>query len=323
MGKLAVIALGGNALLRGDQIGTIEEQEANATETFENLVYLFKEGYNVIFAHGNGPQVGNILMRNDAGEQLYNIPQMPLDICVADSQGGIGFMLERCLLNVLRKHNIKRNIITLVTQVVVDKNDEAFNNPTKRVGKIYSKEEADKLAADKGWIFKEEVKADGGWRRVVPSPKPLDFFNSETVEQMAREGNIVITVGGGGVPVYIDEKDNIRPLDAVIDKDLAAAMVAKKVKADEYYILTDVPFVYLNYKQENEKKLEFLNYEDTQKYLKQGVFAEGSMAPKIKACLDFVKEGGEKAVITEAKKLEDKSYGTKITMEYDKNDINN
>jgi len=323
MGKLAVIALGGNALLRGDQIGTIEEQEANATETFENLVYLFKEGYNVIFAHGNGPQVGNILMRNDAGEQLYNIPQMPLDICVADSQGGIGFMLERCLLNVLRKHNIKRNIITLVTQVVVDKNDEAFNNPTKRVGKIYSKEEADKLAADKGWIFKEEVKADGGWRRVVPSPKPLDFFNSKTVEQMAREGNIVITVGGGGVPVYIDEKDNIRPLDAVIDKDLAAAMVAKKVKADEYYILTDVPFVYLNYKQENEKKLEFLNYEDTQKYLKQGVFAEGSMAPKIKACLDFVKEGGEKAVITEAKKLEDKSYGTKITMEYDKNDINN
>ena len=321
MGKLAVIALGGNALLRGDQVGTIEEQEANATETFENLVYLFKEGYNVIFAHGNGPQVGNILMRNDAGEQLYGIPQMPLDICVADSQGGIGFMLERCLLNVLRKHNIKRNIITLVTQVVVDKNDEAFNNPTKRVGKIYSKEDADKLAAEKGWIFKEEVKANGGWRRVVPSPKPLDFFNSKTVEQMAREGNIVITVGGGGVPVYIDENDNIRPLDAVIDKDLAAAMVAKKVKADEYYILTDVPFVYLNYKQENEKKLEFLNYNDTQKYLEQGVFGEGSMAPKIKACLDFVKAGGEKAVITEAKKLEDKSYGTKITMEYDDSDV--
>jgi carbamate kinase len=138
---------------------------------------------------------------------------------------------------------------------------------------------------------------------------------------MAREGNIVITVGGGGVPVYIDKNDNIRPLDAVIDKDLAAAMVAKKVKADEYYILTDVPFVYLNYKQENEKKLEFLNYNDTQKYLEQGVFAEGSMAPKIKACLDFVKAGGEKAVITEAKKLEDKNYGTKITMKYDKNDI--
>jgi len=321
MNKLAVIALGGNALLRGDQIGTIEEQEANATETFENLVYLFKEGYNVIFAHGNGPQVGNILLRNDAGEQIYNLPQMPLDICVADSQGGIGFMLERCLLNVLRKHKINRNIITLVTQVMVDKDDPAFKNPTKRVGKICTKEEADKLSKEKGWFFKEEVKTNGGWRRVVPSPQPLDFFNAETVEQMAREGNIVITVGGGGVPVYIDEENRIRPLDAVIDKDLAAAMVAKKVKAEEYYILTDVPFVYLNYKQENEKILEFLDYKDTQNYLDQGVFGEGSMAPKIKACLDFLKNGGQKTVITESKKLQDKSYGTKITMEYDANDI--
>jgi carbamate kinase len=138
---------------------------------------------------------------------------------------------------------------------------------------------------------------------------------------MAREGNIVITVGGGGVPVYIDENDNVRPLDAVIDKDLAAAMVAKKVKADDYYILTDVPFVYLNYKKENEKVLEFLSYADAKKYLDQGVFGEGSMAPKINACLDFIKNGGEKAVITESKKLEDKSYGTKISMEYDQNDL--
>jgi carbamate kinase len=321
MNKLAVIALGGNALLRGDQMGTIEEQEENATETFENLVYLFKEGYSVIFAHGNGPQVGNILMRNDAGEQLYGIPQMPLDICVADSQGGIGFMLERCMLNVLRKHNIKRNIITLVTQVVVDKSDPAFQNPTKRIGKIYNKSEADKLAAEKGWIFKEEVKIKDGWRRVVPSPKPLDFFNSETVEKMAREGNIVITVGGGGVPVYIDEDNHVRPLDAVIDKDLAAAMVAKKVKADEYYILTDVPFVYANYKKENEKVLEFLDYADTKKYLAEGMFSEGSMAPKIKACLDFIENGGSKAIITESKKLQDKSYGTKITMNYDEADL--
>ncbi len=321
MNKLAVIALGGNALLRGDQVGTIEEQEDNATETFENLVYLLKEGYNLIFAHGNGPQVGNILMRNDAGEQLYKIPQMPLDICVADSQGGIGFMLERCLLNVLRKHGIKRNIITLVTQVMVDKNDPAFQNPTKRIGKIYQKDEADRLAQAHGWVFKEEVKVAGGWRRVVPSPKPLDFFNSETVEQMARLGNIVITVGGGGVPVYIDEENRVRPLDAVIDKDLAAAMVAKKVGADEFYILTDVPFVYANYKKPDEKVLEFLNYADTVKYLENGTFGEGSMAPKIKACLDFIENGGSKAVITESKKLQDKSFGTKITMEYDEADL--
>ncbi|MBI9065747.1 MAG: carbamate kinase [Salinivirgaceae bacterium] len=317
MNKLAVIALGGNALLRGDQKGTIEEQEANATATFENLLYLFKEDYNLIFAHGNGPQVGNILMRNDAGEQLYGIPQMPLDIDVADSQGGIGYMLERCLLNVLRKHGIKRNIITLVTQVVVDKNDPAFKNPVKRVGKIYNKEEADKLTADKGWEFKEEVKTDGGYRRVVPSPKPLDFFNADTVEKMAREGNIVFTVGGGGVPVYIDEENRVRPSEAVIDKDLAAAMVANKVKADEYYILTDVPYVYINYKQDNEQKLEFLNHADTTKHLENGMFSEGSMAPKIRACLDFLEKGGKKTVITQADKLSDKTYGTKITMEYE------
>lgn len=316
MTKLAVIALGGNALIRKKQKGTIEEQEANATETFENLIYLLKEGYNLIFAHGNGPQVGNILLRNDAGEELYNLPKMPLDICVADSQGGIGFMLERCLLNVMRKHNIKRNIVTLVTQVVVDKNDKAFNNPTKRIGKIYNKAEADALAKEKGWVFKEEIKVQDGWRRVVPSPQPLDFFNSDTVEKMAREGNIVITVGGGGVPVYIDDDSNVRPIDAVIDKDLAASMVANKVKADDYYILTDVPFVYLNYKKENEKKLEFLSLDDTKKYLQNGMFSEGSMAPKIRACIEFIEKGGTKAIITESKKLEDKSYGTKITKNY-------
>lgn len=322
MNKLAVIALGGNALIRGNQIGTIEEQEANATETFENLVYLIKDGFNLVFAHGNGPQVGNILLRNDAGEQVYNLPQMPLDICVADSQGGIGFMLERCLLNVMRKHNIDRNIVTLVTQVVVDKNDPAFNNPKKRIGKIYQKEEADILAKEKGWVFKEEIKVEGGWRRVVPSPKPIDFFNSDTVEKMVREGNIVITVGGGGVPVYIDEENQIRPIDAVIDKDLAAAMVADKIKADDYYILTDVPFVYTNYKKENEAKLEFLDLVDTKKHLDSDMFGEGSMAPKIRACVEFLENGGKKAVITESKKLQDKSYGTKITPSYDQDDLN-
>lgn len=321
MNKLAVIALGGNALIRGNQKGTIEEQEANATETFENLVYLIKEGYNLVFAHGNGPQVGNILLRNDAGEQLYDLPQMPLDICVADSQGGIGFMLERCLLNVMRKHGIERNIITLVTQVVVDKNDPAFDNPTKRVGKIYKTAEAEKLMKEKGWVLKETEKVKDGWRRVVPSPKPIDFFNSDTVEKMVREGNIVITVGGGGVPVYIDEENRVRPIDAVIDKDLAAAMVASKIKADDYYILTDVPFVYANYNKENQEKLEFLNIADTKKHLDNNVFGEGTMAPKIRACVDFIENGGKKAIITESKKLQDKSYGTKITPEYDEEDL--
>ncbi len=317
MNKLAVIALGGNALLRGTQVGTIEEQEQNTYDTLKNVVYLLKEGYNIIITHGNGPQVGNILMRNDAGEQMYQIAQMPIDICVADSQGGIGYMIERILRNVLIEEGIKRNVVTLVTQVVVDKNDPAFKNPTKRVGKIYTKEDADKLAADKGWIFKEEVKAHGGWRRVVPSPKPIDFMNADAVETLARAGNIVITVGGGGVPVYIDEKNHVRPAEAVIDKDLASAMVGRIVNADEFYILTDVSFVYINYKKENEQKLEFLDYADATKYLNMGMFGEGSMAPKIKACLNFVEGGGKMAVITEATLLPDTNYGTKITMKYE------
>ncbi len=317
MNKLAVLALGGNALLRGDQIGTIDEQEQNTFDTLENLVYLIKEGYDIVIGHGNGPQVGNILMRNDAGEQMYNIPQMPLDICVADSQGGIGYMIERMLRNVMKKHNIDKNIVTLVTCVVVDKNDPAFKDPQKRVGKIYSKEQADKLTSDKGWEFKEEVKADGGWRRVVPSPKPISIMNEKVVESLARQGNIVITVGGGGVPVYIDKKNDVRPVEAVIDKDFASSLLAARINADEFYILTDVPYVYINYKKENEQKMEFLNKADTDKYLAEGQFAQGSMAPKIKACLQFIEQGGKKSVITEATKLEDRSYGTKITMEYE------
>ncbi len=317
MNKLAVVALGGNALLRGDQIGTIDEQEQNTFDTLENLVYLIKDGYDIVIGHGNGPQVGNILMRNDAGEHMYNIPQMPLDICVADSQGGIGYMIERMLRNVLKKHNIDKEVVTLVTCVVVDKNDPAFKDPQKRVGKIYTREEADKLIADKGWIFKEEVKAHGGFRRVVPSPKPISIMNEKVVETLARQGNIVITVGGGGVPVYLDEKNDIRPSEAVIDKDLASSLLAARIHADEFYILTDVPYVYINYKKPNEEIKEFLNKADVDKYMAEGQFAQGSMAPKIKACLQFVEQGGKKSVITEATKLEDKKYGTKITLEYE------
>ncbi len=317
MNKLAVVALGGNALLRGNQAGTIEEQEKNATDTLENLVYLIKEGYDIVIGHGNGPQVGNILMRNDAGEQVYGIPQMPLDVCVADSQGGIGYMIERMLRNVLRKHGIDKEVITLVTPVVVDKDDPAFKDPQKRVGKIYDKEQADKLAKEKGWVFKEEVKAHGGWRRVVPSPKPNKIMNESVVEELVRKGHIVIAAGGGGVPVYMDEKGDVRPSEAVIDKDLASSLLAARIKADEFYILTDVPYVYINYKQADEKKLEFIDKADTEKYLKEGMFAEGSMAPKIRACLQFVEQGGHKSVITEATKLEDRSFGTKITMNYE------
>lgn len=315
--KLAVVALGGNALLRGDQIGTIDEQEQNTTDTLENLVFLIKEGYDLVITHGNGPQVGNILMRNDAGEQMYDIAQMPIDICVADSQGGIGYMIERMFRNVLNRHGIDKNVICLVSQVLVDINDNAFSDPQKRVSKIYTKDQSEELSAKKGWIFREEVKNQGGYRRVVPSPVPIGIMNVSIIRDLVRKGNIVIAAGGGGIPVYIDEKNDVRPAEAVIDKDLASSLLANQIGADEFYILTDVPYIYINYKKPDQRIMEFLNYNDTIKYLNEGQFAKGSMAPKIQACLNFIKQGGKKSVITEAFKLADKKFGSKITMEYE------
>lgn len=315
--KLAVVALGGNAILRGDQKGTVEEQNQNIWETLENLIYLVHDGYNLVITHGNGPQVGNILMSDDAGVRMYGLSPMTLDMCVAYSQGQIGYMIERNLRNILKKHGLSRHVVSMISQVVVDRQDPALKNPTKRVGKIYTREEADCLAAEHGWVFKEEVKVEGGWRRVVPSPLPIDFKNAALVERMARAGSIVITGGGGGIPVYIDEEGMLQSIEGVIDKDLASAMIASRIKADELYILTDVPYIYKDYRKPTQEILEFLDYADTVKYLEAGIFGEGSMAPKIRACLSFVEKGGQKAVITEATKLEDRHYGSKITMHYD------
>lgn len=317
MKKLAVVALGGNALLRGNEIGTIVQQESNTTDTLENLIYLVKEGYELVITHGNGPQVGNILMRNDAGEQMYDIAQMPLNVCVADSQGGIGFMIERMLHNVLNKHGIKKNIISMISMVTVNPEDPAFKKPSKRIGKTYTKEEADRLSEKKGWIFKHSPKADDGWRRVVPSPEPIDIFNKHLIHDLVEAGNIVIAAGGGGIPVYFDENNDVRTVDAVIDKDMSSSLLASEIRADEFYILTDVPFIYKDFGLPTQEKLEFLNYKDTVEYLNNGTFGEGNMAPKIRACLKFIEKGGDKSIITEAKKLEDRSYGSKITMNYE------
>ena len=307
--KLAVVALGGNALLRDNEKGTIEEQEKHTAETLENLIFLLKDGYDLIVTHGNGPQVGNILMRNDAGEQIYGISPMPLDICVADSQGGIGYMIERIFRNILIRHGIKRNVITIVSMVEVDARDIAFNNPIKRIGMYYTEAQAQQLTKDKGWVFKLSKTGGNGWRRVVPSPAPKEILNLELISALARQGNIII-------PVYYDKNNEIRTIDAVIDKDHASALLANSVGANEFYILTDVAFIYNDFGLPTQEKLEFLDYNDTLKYLESGIFGEGSMAPKIAAALAFIKNGGEKSIITEASKLEDKSFGSKITMKY-------
>jgi carbamate kinase len=309
--KIAVVALGGNALLRGNELGTIQQQEKNTYDTFIHLLKLFKHGYELVITHGNGPQVGNIMLRNEAGYREYKIPQMPLDICVADSQGGIGYMIERQVKNILREYKIRKNVVTIITQVLVDKNDPAFIEPTKPVGGFYLKEEAELLARAGGLIFKEDPRKRG-WRRVVPSPDPVDILNKKVIRDLVKRGNIVIAAGGGGVPVYRDENKNLLGVEAVIDKDLASSLLAVEINAEAFFILTDVPNVYLNFQKPNQIKLEKITVKEAEEYLAAGQFADGSMGPKILAAIQFVKKGGKETIITESTQLSNTDSGTRI-----------
>ncbi len=310
MSKLVVVALGGNALLRSNQKGTYKEQIENVTETCEALMSFVKNGDNLIIGHGNGPQVGNVMLQHEAGAKMFEVQPMPMDFCVSETQGSIGYMIETGFRKVLSKHGFKHNIVTLVTRVLVDGNDPMFKNPTKPVGPYYEKEEAEDYAAATGAIFKEDPKGRG-WRKVVASPKPLEINNIELVEQLARGGNIVVTVGGGGIPVV--EKDGYYVgVEAVIDKDLASSLAAVQVKADEFYILTDVPQAYINFRKENEKALGRITGAEAKKYLEEGQFTEGSMAPKMRAAIKFVEETGHEAVITDATSLGNPNAGTRI-----------
>ncbi|BDQ03198.1 MAG: carbamate kinase [Ignavibacterium sp.] len=311
MRKTAVVALGGNALLRGNEIGTIQQQEKNTYDTCINLIKLLKQDYNLVITHGNGPQVGNIMLRNEAGYNTYKIPKMPLDICVADSQGGIGYMIERQMKNILTENKLRKNVVTLVTQVLVDKDDPAFENPSKPIGPFYLKEEADLLARINNFVFKEDARKRG-WRRVVASPQPKDIINKKIIKELVRKGNIVIAAGGGGIPVYQDKNKMLHGVEAVIDKDLASALLANEIEADEFFILTDVPKVYINFNKPNQQQLDFIKVSDAKKYYEAGEFGAGSMGPKILAALSFVENGGKETVITESTQLGDPACGTRI-----------
>lgn len=313
MKKLAVVAFGGNALLRSDQKGTIDDQEKNALETCERLVTLINRGYNLVLTHGNGPQVGNILLANAAGSKVHGLPEMPLDICVAYSQGFIAYVLEQQLRNVLREKELDRDIISIITQVLVDKDDPAFEKPTKPIGPYYSKEEADKITAETGSVFAEDPRGRG-WRKVVASPKPLVISNQRSIENLARDGQIVIAVGGGGVPTYYVTENKLQGIDAVIDKDLASALLAGNINADKFFILTDVPKVCLHYNTPQEKTIDRMSVKQAKKYLEDGHFAEGSMAPKIKAAIHFVKHTGRDAIITSADVLGVDNGGTRLSI---------
>lgn len=312
MTKLAVVALGGNALLMSGQKGTIDEQEANAYATAQSLVRLLKRGYNIVITHGNGPQVGNIMLANDGGNRLHGIPEMPIDICVAYSQGFIGYIIEQQLQNVLEEHDMNRDIITIATRVLVNKDDPAFDKPTKPIGPYYTKEEADKLSIDTGSVFAEDPRGRG-WRKVVASPMPLVIVNKKTIEKIAREGQIVIAVGGGGIPVFYVATNKLQGIDAVIDKDLASALLASQINADKFFILTDVPKVCLNYHTPEEKKLDRMTLAEAKKYLAEGQFPDGSMGPKISAAIHFVEHSGKDTIITKTTMLGIDNGGTRVT----------
>lgn len=310
MRNLAMVAFGGNALLRSGQKGTYEEQLANAEQTCESLCNLIKRGYNIVIGHGNGPQVGNVMLQHEAGKKNNGIPAMPMDFCVAETQGSIAYMIELALRNVFAKNDIYRDVVTIVTQVAVNALDPMFQNPTKPVGPYYTKEEAEKLHELTGAIYKEDPKGNG-WRKVVASPKPKRINNIKIIKHLVKGGNVVVTVGGGGIPV-VEESDYVRGVEAVIDKDLASALCAIQIEAEEFYILTDVPKVYINFRKPNEQALDVITVDEAKKYLAEGQFTEGSMAPKVRAGIMFIENGGKSCIITEAGQLDNPNCGTRI-----------
>jgi carbamate kinase len=293
--KVTVIALGGNAILKPGQRGTFAEQMANVRQTCEQLTQMVLSlKYKIIITHGNGPQVGNILLQNEAGRNAA--APMPLDVCGAESQGQIGYMIQQSL-HVLLAGNGRGDIpiATVVTQVVVDKNDPAFQNPSKPVGPFYTDAQAKELEKSKGYHVRED--AGRGWRRVVPSPEPIEIFEKEAIRQLVEARTIVIASGGGGIPV-IKEEGRLVGVEAVIDKDLAGERLAEDANASIFLILTDVEHVNLHYKTPQEKVISHMTLAEAKRYHAEGHFAEGSMEPKIRAVVQFIEAGGERAIIT-------------------------
>jgi len=290
--KRIVIALGGNALLRKGQKGTYQEQLENAKRTAKFLADVIEKGYEVVITHGNGPQVGAIMLQNEIAKEV--VPPFPLDVANAETQALIGYMIQQSLKNELNARGIDKEIVTLITQVVVDEDDPAFNNPTKFIGPYYTEEEAKKLMQEKGWIIKPDPR--GGWRRVVPSPDPKDIVEKNIIRDLVNQGFIVITAGGGGIPV-VKTDHGYEGIEAVIDKDLASALVGKIVRADTLLILTDVEYVLLNYKKPNQKPIKQMSASEAEKYYREGHFPPGSMGPKVLACIRFVRWGGKKGII--------------------------
>ena len=291
-----VVALGGNALGNNP-----EEQKEKVSLATKVLAKLIKEGNEVVITHGNGPQIGQISLAMEyAANGDAGTPYMPFPECGSMSQGYIGYHLQQSLQDELKKQNINKNCVTLVTQTLVDKNDEAFNNPSKPIGMFYSKEQSEIIAKEKGYIFTED--AGRGYRRVVPSPLPIKIVEEDAIKQLVTSGNVVIAVGGGGIPVMQSEDNSLKGVEAVIDKDRSAALLAKEIGADILLILTAVEKVYIHFNTENQQELNEITVSQAKEYMENGEFAKGSMLPKVDACLNFVAGNEGKAIITSLEK---------------------
>jgi carbamate kinase len=292
--KVALIAFGGNALLPENQRGLQDEQMRNARKAAELMVHIVRKGYELIVVHGNGPQVGNLLIQME--EAVTKIPPYTLDVCDAMTEGSMGFMLERAITNELRRHSLDKEVASLVTQVVVDRNDPAFAHPTKPVGPFYSKYRGQMLAREKKWAMVED--AGRGYRKVVPSPKPIDVVPKWVIRDLVHAGRVVIAAGGGGIPVIINNRGLFEGVEAVIDKDYAASLLAREVGADLFIILTAIERVYINFGKPDQQEVPVLTVEDAKKYLAEGQFPPGSMGPKIRAAVEYIEAGGREVLIT-------------------------
>lgn len=306
MAKTAVLALGGNAIIQAGQQGTIAQQFANTRGSLGGVVELIEQGYKLAITHGNGPQVGNLLIQQLAGIK-QNISPLPLGVLNAATEGTMGYMIEQSLQNRLHNNGINRNVITIVSQVRVDKDDPSIKAPSKPVGPFFTREQADIFAADYGWTMVED--AGRGYRQVVPSPRPLEIVQAAAIKKLVEEGNIVIACGGGGIPYYIDAEDNFEGLDAVIDKDYASALLALEIQADLLVILTGVEKVAVNFGKENQQDMNELTVQQARAYHAEGQFPKGSMGPKILAAIDFIDHGGKEVLITSIDKIVDAFAG--------------
>lgn len=293
MSKRIVVAIGGNSLIKDKAHQTVPDQYAAAQETMVHIVDLVEQGWDVAITHGNGPQVGFILRRSELAS--HELHEVPLDFCGADTQGAIGYMLQQILHNEFRRRKVPKQAVTVVTQVLVDRDDPAFTNPNKPIGSFMDRPMADRRKAE-GWHVVED--AGRGWRRVVPSPIPSKVIEARAVTNLLEDGFVVITVGGGGIPVVEEQAGNLKGVAAVIDKDRASALLCQAIDAKQFIISTSIDKVYLNFGKPNQIAIDKMTVSEAKKYLKEGHYAPGSMAPKIESVISFIEQGGELAIIT-------------------------